>query len=174
MSESEYQKLLELKLQRPLLPEEQSRLDDLVSQHPEIRDHWDEEMQLCQLLNRLPDAPISSNFTVQTLAAAQSESAPKRVSDRPRLFGWLSLRWVQSATVTAAAMAAAWILYDQKQSARRAQMAGELAQFSSAALALDPEKADVNLDALMNYDVITRLENHPIVDDDLLAVLEQE
>jgi hypothetical protein len=53
-------------------------------------------------------------------------------------------------------------------------MAGELAQFSSAALAVDPEKADVNLDALMNYDVITRLENHPIVDDDLLAVLEQE
>lgn len=174
MSESEYQKLLDLKLQRPLLPEEQSRLDDLVSQHPEIRDHWDEEMQLSQLLNRLPDAPISSNFTALTLAAAQEETAPKRVPKRRLRFGWLSFRWIHAATVTAAALAAAWILYDQKQSAGRAQLAGELAQFSSAALAVDPENTDVNLDALMNYDVITRLENHPIVDDDLLVVLEQE
>lgn len=174
MSESEYQKLLDLRLQRALRPEEQSRLDELVSQHPEIRDHWDEEMRLSQLLNRLPDAPISSNFTARTLAAVKKESGPKRASGKRLLFGWLPIRWIQAATVSAAALTTAWILYSQKQSEGRAQLAGDLAQFSSAALAPDAEKAEFSLDALMHYDVIARLESHPIVDDDLLAVLEQD
>lgn len=174
MSESEYQKLLDLRLQRALRPEERSRLDELASQHPEIRDHWDEEMRLSQLLNRLPDAPISSNFTARTLAAVRKASAPERAAGKRVLPGWLPFRWIHAATITAAALAAAWILYHQKQSEGRAQLAGELAQISSAALAPDAEKAKVSLDALMHYDVIARLESHPIVDDDLLAVLEQE
>jgi hypothetical protein len=173
MSESEYQKLLELRLQRALLPEEQSRLDELVSQHPEIRDHWDEEMRLSGLLNRLSDAPVSSNFTARTLAAVQKETAPKRAPGR-RLFDALPMRWIHAVTATAAAMAAAWFLYDQKQSAGRAEMAGDVAQVSSAALAHDTLKTEVSLEALMHFEEISRLETPPIVDDDLLAALQQE
>lgn len=173
MSESEYQKLLDLRLQRPLLPEEQSRLDELGSQHPEIRDHWDEEMRLSELLNRLPDAPVSSNFTARTLEAVQQETAPKRASRR-RLFGGLPLRWIHAATATAAALTAAWFLYDQKQSAGRAEIAGDVAQVSSAALAHDTLKAEVGIEALMHFEEISRLETPPIVDDELLAALEQE
>ncbi len=169
MSETEYQKLLNARLQRELTAAEQARLEELTSQHPEIRDHWDEEMRLSGLLDRLPDAPLSSIFTARVLEAAQSEELPGRAARRPRLFGWLPMRWVHAATAGCVALALAWIVQDQRRVALRAELADDLAQISAVALAPDAE-----LDALMHFEEIDRLGEQPVVDDELLAALEQK
>jgi len=169
MSETEYQKLLNTKLQRDLSATEQSRLKELAAQHPEIRDHWDEEMRLSKLLDRLPDAPLSSNFTARAIEAARLSELPGSAARRRRLFGWIPMRWIQVATVGATAFAAAWIVHDQRRVAMRAELADNLSAISSVALAPDAE-----IEALTHFEVINRLGEQPIVDDELLAVLEQE
>ncbi len=169
MSETEYQKLLSARLQRRLTEAENNRLEELASLHPEIRDHLDEEMRLNGLLNRLTDAPLSSNFTARVVEAARLSELPGSAARRRRLFGWLPMRWLHAATVGAMALTVAWIVQDQRQVAMRAELAGDLAVITSVAMAPDPE-----LDALTHFDEINRLGEQPIVDDELLAALEEE
>ncbi len=169
MSETEYQKLLNIRLQRKLTGAEDRRLEELASQHPEIRDHLDEEMRLSGLLDRLPDAPLSSNFTARVVEAARLSELPGSAARRRKLFGWLPMRWVHAATVGAMALAVAWIVQDQRQMTMRAELAGDLSVITSVAIAPNAE-----IDALTHFDEINRLGEQPIVDDELLAALEEE
>lgn len=169
MSETEYQKLLDTKLQRELTADETSRLKELTAQHPEIRDHWDEEMRLSGLLDRLPDTPLSSNFTALAVEAAKRSELPGSAARRRRLFGRIPMRWLQASAVGCAAFAVAWIIHDQRRVAIRAELADNLSAISSVALAPDAE-----IEALTHFEEINRLGEQPIVDDELLAALEQE
>ncbi len=169
MSETEYQKLLNTRLQRELTSAESGRLEELASQHPEIRDHLDEEMRLNGLLDRLPDAPLSSNFTARVVEAARRSELPGSAARRRRLFGWLPMHWVRAAAAAFTALILAWIVQDQRQMAKRAELADNLSLIASVAIA-----PDTGIEALTHFDEINQLGEQPIVDDELLAALEEE
>ena len=93
MSDSLYKALLEASWRRPLTPEEKARLQDYLAAHPEAQTEWEEEAALNFHLERLADAPLSSNFTARLLQAVELEQAREQ---RPRSFSlpaW-SRRWL--------------------------------------------------------------------------------
>jgi anti-sigma factor RsiW len=61
-------------LRGDLLKTEQVEWERLLQNDPETRRSFEEEKALEQLLDRLPDAPLSSNFTSLVLQAAAREN----------------------------------------------------------------------------------------------------
>lgn len=86
MNDPVYQKLLETSWRRKLTPDEQARLQDFLSAHPEARADWQAQSALNGLLRQLPAAPLASNFTAQVLRAVAAEQT--RRSRRSGLARW--------------------------------------------------------------------------------------
>ncbi len=79
MNEFDYKTLLEKRWRQRLTPAEEASVRAWLAQHPESKAHWELESQLSEALEKLPDAPVSSNFTARVLQAVQrEEEAPKR------------------------------------------------------------------------------------------------
>ena len=76
MNDAQFEKLMETSWQRPLTPDEETRLNAWLLGHPERQALWDEESGLSALLRHLPDAPpVSSNFTARVMAAVEREGS---------------------------------------------------------------------------------------------------
>jgi anti-sigma factor RsiW len=58
---------------RQLTPAEQAELRAWLAAHPEAQTDWTDESSLNRLLDRLPDAPVPSNFTARVLQAVEQE-----------------------------------------------------------------------------------------------------
>lgn len=76
---SEYEDLLSIRWIRELNGREQDRLARLLSADPKRKAQWQEDMAVLAAVRRLPDVPVSSNFTSRVLAAlpcAPDEPSP--------------------------------------------------------------------------------------------------
>lgn len=130
-----------------------------------------EDRALDQCLQRLPDAPISSNFTAQVMAAVERErrAAELHSSRRFRLsngWGWLSRRWAHATLGVALTLGVCLFSFQQYQSARREEMAHSVVTVSSVA-GLPP------LELLEDFEAIRRLKYVPQdVDLELVAALQ--
>ena len=93
MNESEFQQLA--RQHRPLTAAEQTRVAAHLAAHPEAQVEWETEQSLNQLLDRVPDAQVPSNFTAQVLAAVDREAAAATRRARP-LVDWRlwTQRWL--------------------------------------------------------------------------------
>src|SRR5437870_4994810 len=92
MNESEYMKLREEAWRRPLTADEKRQLQSYLLVHADAQAEWEEEAALTQLLVRVPDAPLSSNFTARVIQAVELEelrAQPKGIFTLPRLRTWL-------------------------------------------------------------------------------------
>ena len=171
MNDAAFNQLLDTALRRKLTAEEEAQVQACLARDPQAKAVWEEEMALSQLLNRLPDAPLASNFTAQVLQAV--ERAPRRRPDAPKFFRWFGLsRPAQRVAAACLAVSLAALGYGQYQSARRERMALALHKLAphfdspSQAVALTP-------DELWNdFDAINRLPQTE-TDEDLLAVLKE-
>ena len=67
MSDAEFNLLLENATRRKLTAVEEARLRAHLASDPSAKAVWEEEMALSQLLHRLPDAPLATNFAAQVL-----------------------------------------------------------------------------------------------------------
>src|SRR5437867_10645652 len=104
MTEAEFNRLLDIAQRRPLTPAEEVRVREYTLERPEARNLWEEEAALNHVLSRLPQAPLSSNFTAQVLHAVGREQDGALTS--ATVAGWSRLwRWrpLAAATVGAAA-----------------------------------------------------------------------
>ena len=170
MNDAAFNQLLDTALRRKLTAEEGDQLQACLARDPQARAVWEEEMALSQLLNRLPDAPLASNFTAQVLQAVERNSL--RQPHALKLFRRFGLRRpAQRVAAACLAVIIATIGYGQYQSARRERMALALHKLAphfdspSQAVALTP-------DELWNdFDAINRLP--PQADEALLAVLKE-
>lgn len=70
-----YQRLLEISWRRPLTAPEQAELDAWLAAHPEVAADQSLEEALNAAFARLPQAPVSSNFTARVLEAIEHEEA---------------------------------------------------------------------------------------------------
>jgi len=161
MNESEFNKLKETSWRRKLTPREEAALADFLAGHLEERSGWESDLRLNQMLNGLPDAPVSSNFTSQVVHAVERdvlESSPH--STRKSFAHWLRSNWLPRVALAALLLGGGVFSVQQY---KRVQVAHDIAAVSSVA-SIPPQW-------LQDFDAINRLSQPPI-DDELLAALQ--
>lgn len=75
MNDPVFQSLLEASWRGKLSPDDQARLRAWLAAHPEFEGEWRAEAALNDILHRLPEAPMSSNFTSRVMQAVAAEDA---------------------------------------------------------------------------------------------------
>ena len=122
MPNSGSRELAELAWRRRLTPEEQARLRQYLDAHPQARRQWEGEAALTRGLNRLPNAPVSSNFTALVLQAVQR--APARPAwRRPPVLSWLPAGWMPRLAVGAAMVCLSLLTVREYQFVERQKLA---------------------------------------------------
>jgi hypothetical protein len=120
----------------------------------------DAQRQMRGLLTRLPDVPVSSNFTARVMQAIELEEMRQ---SRWRLFGW---RWRVVIPRTAAATVivglASFTIYQHEI------YVGQVALAKNAALVASQPMPSV--EALKNFDAIQRMGQTAHPDNELLAL----
>jgi len=161
----EVNRATELSWQRKRGPAEEAQLRAWLAQHPEAQADWELEERLNQALDRLPAAPVASNFTARVLQAAEREQAGKERSGASRWLHWRwQWRWVPRAALAALVLGAALCAFGRVQAARRAEMLRSVEAVSSVTSLPSPE-------VLKHFDVIRALSQTPPADEDLLHLL---
>lgn len=167
MNDSEFRQLVETSWRRPLREDEQARLEAWLAVHPEERAEWEADSLLNQGLQRLPDAPMSSNFTSLVLqsVAPERRSASRTGSWVGRLLASLP-RPVLRLGWSLLALALLWAGYSHHESVVRKDLTKGLTVLASI------EGSDAAI--LEDFDVIRTLGQVPPNDDDaLFTVLSQ-
>jgi hypothetical protein len=166
----EIEQLIDLARRRVLTETEQARLDALLTADPNAWPGHDEELALTRLLARLPDAPVSSNFTARVMGEIDAvETALER--DALRRPGWFSLRsWFGRLVWSTGTVALMFIGVIQYREWQRAEYARGVAAVSEVA-------AVPSVEALQDFDAIHAFTRLPFAidaeaDDSLLAALE--
>lgn len=162
MNETEYQELLEMRHQRELTPAELHRLEQWLAAHQEQAEEWEAEDTLSKLLEQLPDAEASSNFTSQVWQKIELEaraSAPQRSALMKFFRGhWLPIPRVAGG-IASVVVVVALVLGQQRQAQKTATLAAnlvpvvELAQMPSVDMLRDFEAINSLVDPDLTADV---------------------
>jgi hypothetical protein len=118
--------------------------------------------ELRELLARLPDAPVPSNFTARVLQMVELEE-----SRRPRkwTFNWdLRALLPRAAVATIAICFAGFVVRQHEINGQRAAFAKNVALVAAA-------QPLPSVEALKNFDTIQRM-SQPRADDELLALMQ--
>ncbi len=67
MNDPLFNKLREASWRRPLTASEEAELRAWLAAHPEARAEWESDTALNDLLSRVPNAPVPTNFTTRVL-----------------------------------------------------------------------------------------------------------
>lgn len=159
MNEAEFEKLKEASWRRKLTAQEEAALNSFLAAHFDERIQWEQESALNQTLAKLPDAPVSTNFTARVLQEIERDST----SVLPRqhgIFHWLKFNWIPRFAAVTLLVGGGFVSLQQYH---RTQIARDVATVSSA--------ATVPPQWLQDFDAINRLSQPPI-DNELLAALQ--
>ncbi len=119
--------------------------------------------ELRELLSRLPDAPVPSNFTARVMQAVELEES-RRARKWNFIFNWHA--FLPRAAVAAVAVVFAGVAFHHHEIYnRRAQMAEGISR------ALVVETPLPSIEALKNFDAIQRM-SQPRADEELLALMQ--
>jgi hypothetical protein len=119
-----------------------------------------EPSELRELLSRLPDAPVASNFTARVMQTIESDEARRAWS---RSWNWHSL-FPRIAFAMLAIGFAGLTLHRYELDARRDALAKNVALVAAA-------QPMPSVDALKNFDAIQRM-SQPHADEELLALMQ--
>ena len=88
-----HEKIRELTWRDDLSPAQQQELKGWLAAHPEAAETFALDAEITAALAKLPDAPVSSNFTARVLEQAQLErqAADRRTTQKSFIFRW---RWL--------------------------------------------------------------------------------
>jgi hypothetical protein len=123
----------------------------------------DEPKELRELLARLPDAPVASNFTTRVLQAIELEET--KAARSRNLFWFWRVLVPRLAGGAVAIVFAGLTLQHHELGAQRAALAKNV-----ALVAEGPPLPSV--DALKNFDAIQRMSQPQHADEELLALLQ--
>jgi len=145
----------EIRWRRPLTPAETACLRSWLAEHPGEQAAWEDEEALGRLLEGLPEAPVSSNFTARVLQAVEREDR-RAAQDRRGGFSWRGWWGRALPRLAWGGTAAALVLVSvhQYQSLERARVARDMARIALVS-ALPP--AEIFAD----FEVISQLGKHP-------------
>ena len=167
MNDPLYHQLRELSWRRKLTDAEEAQLRALLAAHPEAQTEWQADVSLNQVLERLPDVPLASNFTSRVLQAVE-RAAGDQSQKKGKAWGklwWPSLGWLPKAAVAAMVLCAVLLGHHHHRVNVRTQIAQSLPKVSSVISLSSPEVWE-------NFSVINQLSHTPPQPDrELLALM---
>jgi len=155
-------RLRELNWRRKLTGKEQAELDARLATDSGARADWELESALQTALDRLPDAPLPSNFTSRVMQAAEREESRRRTGNWS--WNWHALV-PRAAIATAVVMLAGLALHQYSLRTQRIALAKNIALAIAGQPVPSPE-------ALENIDAIRRMSRPQHADDELLALMQ--
>ncbi len=159
-----YDQLRQAAWRRKLTAAEEAELRGCVSAEAELQADWEAELALNQALERLPNAPVPSNFTARVLRSAERHSPEAGRWRLPLGAAWdRSFRWLPRAAFVAACLAAGFFSYQHLQDSRREHLAESVVRVSEVASVPSPQ-------ALADFDAIRALDRTPPPDEELLKL----
>lgn len=150
-------------LKGELTPRQQEELELALANDTAARELWEEECSLNQLLARVPDAPVSSNFTALVMGeiAREEQAAARPKAGR----GWLRFGFPRLAAGAAVAGVILFGFNAHRQNVREAEFAEGIRQFTAAAREIrTPEMPAVEM--FQNFEAIQKL-GHATRDSDV-------
>ena len=157
--------LRDLLWRRKLTEAEQAQLRDWLAAHPDQKPGVDDEQQLTRFLDRLQDAPLSSNFTARVMQAVEHEAtcqARGRVVHRQ---GWWWRSLMPRLALVAALVFGVFFIHQRYQDARAAELV-------KSVIAVSQVESLPDTAFLKDFDAIRRLSKPPPVDEELLTLLQ--
>ncbi len=154
-------------LRGEITPGDRARLEAWLREHPQLRESCEADQALNTLLRRLPDAPVSNNFTAQVMAAVALENA-RRVRAGQGTVSWRSVlrRLLPRIAVAGLVLGVAGISILEYRGHQRQALARAVAEVGAAA-------SVVPVDALKDFEAIYRLGKVPVeVDEQLYSALQ--
>ena len=159
-----FNQLREQSWRRELTAAEEADLRDWLAKHPEAQADWEGEAALNETLRRLPDAPLSSNFTSRVLQGIEREQAAEtRRSRRGRMVWWRRLVWRLGLPCVIAA--AGFFSYEEIHAAHLR------AEVRQSIVAISAVSSLPSAEILENFEAI-RLSGTPAADEKLLSLLQ--
>lgn len=162
MNDPVYNQLREQGWRRKLTAAQEVELRAWLAAHPEARADWEAEAGLNAVLDRLPDAPVPTNFTSRVLQAVRRETAAKSPGCGWNRKWWRSL--LPRAAFAAVVLGAGLLAYHQHQEAKAMEVAQDVAAVWSTASLPSPE-------IMKDFDSISQLNPAPPADEQLLALM---
>jgi len=153
----------ELSWRKNLTASEREELRRWLATHPKGQSDWEDEAELNRALDRLPDAPVPSNFTARVLQAVEREEVIERRASGQKWWNW-RLRWLPRVAVAGVFLCIGLLSYRHIQDAERVKIARNLAGVPDVTVLSNPE-------VLANFDAIRAMSPAPAADDELLALL---
>jgi anti-sigma factor RsiW len=164
MREDNYKELQELNWRRRLSAAELAEVRKFLAGQPRAAEEWEREEALSRLLEQLPAAPVSSNFTTRVLATVRNSEAKHATPERP-VAPWIFRSWWARLAAGVVMVGVGFFSFREYAVSHRTQEAHELVAASRLA-ALPP------MEWLNDFDTIQRLDKVKVADDDLLSMLE--
>jgi anti-sigma factor RsiW len=157
-------RLRELAWRCELTDAERAELHYWLAKHPEAQADWDAEEQLCTILNGLPEAPVSSNFTARVVQSAKREAAT--MHKRPSAgWNWSLRSLLPKVALVAIVISAVFYTFRTYETTQRREMARSLVAVSQVESLPSPK-------SLEDFEAIRRLGRTPPVDNELLALMQ--
>ena len=160
-SDSDYNTLREEAWRRKLTPAEEEALRRWLSAHPESQGDWELEGGLNQALERLPDAPVPSNFTARVLQAVELDAAQ---ATRRRPSFWSRVQWLPRLAFATVVLGAGLFAYHHVQVRQNRDSMIAAVKIVGVSAVPSPE-------ALKDYDAIQAM-GQTSADEELLTALE--
>jgi hypothetical protein len=160
-----YEKLQEISWRRKLTSAEERDLREWLAAHPEVQETIELESGLTEVLAKMPNVPVASNFTARVLQAVEREAMAGARTAGSGWKLWKGLpRWVPRVASATLVVTAAGSLYLYNQSAQARQQR-ELVQRVARVQLPSPE-------ILTNFDAIRIVSTTPAPDEQLLALFQ--
>lgn len=162
MNQPDQDKLRELNWRRPLTDVEQAELRTVLAKNPDALAELELENNLAQVLEKLPNTPVSSNFTARVLQAVELQAKRGGWQPENSLLAWLRHGWLPKTAVASLVVCTGLFALHRQTIVARARLAHEVAAVSAATAAVsNPE----------DFDAIRLLNKPASADVDLLAAL---
>lgn len=155
--------LVEASWTRKLTPEEKTQLQQWIAAHPENQEAWQTEAALNSFLDRLPQVPVSSNFTARVLQTVELETAAANRISTKRKWSWHS--FLPKAAFASVFVVMTILSYREAIVAKRQRLARSVMTVSQVASLPAPE-------ILEDFDAIQQLNHSPAPDMEWLALLQ--
>lgn len=173
MNQSEYDQLKEKSWRGKLTAAEQAELRVWLAERPELAEDWQLEANLTEAIQRLPDAPVPSNFTARVLRAVEQEGAAR---SRPRVptWKWFLHSLVPKSAVAAVVLGVALFTYHEHITSERQKQQAELERRAELVQGVKVVAGVPSLpspEILTNFDTIRQMGTTPGPDPELLALL---
>ncbi len=178
MDKRELNKLKELALKGKLDEESMARLLQFYDRYhdPDLScelSQLEEDVNLSKLLLKLPDVPVSSNFTARVMDAVEKEEA-EPASTAPSLFQLLWQNLTRRLAPVSLIIALIGLCYFSYNESKNTKIASSIAELDRVAM-LNEKNGELSIEILRDFDVIQNINNYnSMVDIELLAALKNQ